>query len=58
MVDERQRTSDPAIYAAGDCVQMKNLITGIGGPVPFGDGADSGGEARLFRLLRGQREGK
>lgn len=28
VVDDRMRTSDPSIYAGGDCVLSKNLITG------------------------------
>ena len=36
VVDEHQRTSDSDIYACGDCVQMKNLITGEPCYVPLG----------------------
>ena len=43
VVDERQRTSDPAIYAAGDCVQMKNLITGEPCYFPLGTTANKQG---------------
>ncbi len=42
-MDERQRTSDPAIYAAGDCVQMKNLITGEPCYFPLGTTANKQG---------------
>ena len=43
VVDEEQRTSDPCIYAAGDCVQMKNLITGEPCYFPLGTTANKQG---------------
>lgn len=43
VVDEEQRTSDPDIYAAGDCVQMKNLITGAPCYFPLGTTANKQG---------------
>jgi NADPH-dependent 2,4-dienoyl-CoA reductase/sulfur reductase-like enzyme/rhodanese-related sulfurtransferase len=36
-VDAHMRTSDPDIYAAGDCVEVKNRITGQPMHAPFGD---------------------
>lgn len=36
-VNEYMQTSDPDIYAAGDCVVVKNLITGELVHAPFGD---------------------
>ncbi len=36
-VDDFMRTSDPDIYAAGDCVEVKNRITGQMMLAPFGD---------------------
>jgi NADPH-dependent 2,4-dienoyl-CoA reductase/sulfur reductase-like enzyme/rhodanese-related sulfurtransferase len=36
LVDEHMRTSDPNIYAGGDCVLVKNLITGKPFYLPMG----------------------
>lgn len=36
VVDEYMRTSDPDIYAGGDCCSIKNLITGKYGYLPLG----------------------
>ncbi|WP_029459365.1 FAD-dependent oxidoreductase [Solidesulfovibrio alcoholivorans] len=37
ITDERMRTSDPDVYAAGDCVEVKNRLTGEPMLAPFGD---------------------
>ncbi len=37
VVDEYMQTSDPAIYAAGDCVEITQLITNEKVHAPFGD---------------------
>lgn len=37
VVDEFLRTSDPDIYAAGDCIETKNRITGNKVHAPYGD---------------------
>jgi len=37
VVNERMETSDPDIYAAGDCVEVKNLLTGKPVHAPYGD---------------------
>ncbi|HOO70281.1 MAG TPA: FAD-dependent oxidoreductase [Spirochaetota bacterium] len=37
IVNEYMQTSDPDIYAAGDCVESVNLITGKKVHAPFGD---------------------
>lgn len=37
IVNEYMQTSDPDIYAAGDCVESLNLITGKKVHAPFGD---------------------
>ncbi len=42
-VDCEMRTSDPDIFAAGDCVSIKNLITGKPMFVPLGDIANKTG---------------
>lgn len=43
VVDDEMRTSDPDIYACGDCVQMKNRITGAAVHVPLGTTANKQG---------------
>jgi len=45
VVDERMRSSDPAIYAVGDAVAVRNPITGAAGPVPLAGPANK--EARI-----------
>jgi NADPH-dependent 2,4-dienoyl-CoA reductase/sulfur reductase-like enzyme/rhodanese-related sulfurtransferase len=37
LVDEHMQTSDPDIYAAGDCVESANRITGAKVHAPYGD---------------------
>jgi NADPH-dependent 2,4-dienoyl-CoA reductase/sulfur reductase-like enzyme/rhodanese-related sulfurtransferase len=36
-VDAHLRTTDPDIYAAGDCIEIPNLITGAKVHAPYGD---------------------
>ena len=43
LVDEHMRTSDPHIYAGGDCVAVKNLITGTPGCFQLGSLANRQG---------------
>lgn len=43
IVDERMRTSDPDIYAGGDCVEVKNLVTGQPMYLPLGSMANRQG---------------
>ena len=43
VVDDSQQTSDPCIWACGDCVQMKNRITGEAAYVPLGTTANKQG---------------
>lgn len=43
LVDERMRTSDPDIYAGGDCAAIKNIITGKPGYLPLGSLANRQG---------------
>lgn len=43
VVDDEMRTSDPSIWACGDCVQMKNRITGQAVHVPLGTTANKQG---------------
>ncbi|MEA3558273.1 MAG: FAD-dependent oxidoreductase [Candidatus Thermoplasmatota archaeon] len=37
VVDEFMRTNDKDIYAAGDCIEIKNLVTGKKVHAPYGD---------------------
>lgn len=37
VVDEFMATSDPDIYAAGDCVEVNNILTGKASLAPMGD---------------------
>lgn len=37
LVDDHMATSDPDIYAAGDCIEIKHLITGKNVLAPMGD---------------------
>jgi NADPH-dependent 2,4-dienoyl-CoA reductase/sulfur reductase-like enzyme/rhodanese-related sulfurtransferase len=43
VVNERLQTSDPNIYAAGDCIEVKNSITGKGSIAPMGSLANKEG---------------
>lgn len=42
-VNQQMRTSDPDIYAVGDCAEKKNLITGQPAYVPLGSTANKEG---------------
>jgi len=44
-VDEAMQTSDPNIWAAGDCVESVNLVTGKPTLVPMGSAANKQGRA-------------
>jgi NADPH-dependent 2,4-dienoyl-CoA reductase/sulfur reductase-like enzyme len=43
VVNSRMQTSDPDIYAGGDCVEVTNLITGKPGYYPLGSMANRQG---------------
>ena len=43
VVDAQQRTSDPAIFACGDCAQTKHIVTGKAAYVPLGTVANKTG---------------
>lgn len=43
LVDRRMRTTDPDIYAGGDCVELRNLISGENMPMPLGSLANRQG---------------
>ncbi len=54
LVDEHLRTSDPSIYAGGDCVLIKNLITGKPSYFPSGSLANRQGRVIGTNLAGGQ----
>jgi NADPH-dependent 2,4-dienoyl-CoA reductase/sulfur reductase-like enzyme/rhodanese-related sulfurtransferase len=43
VVDESMRTADPDIYAGGDCVECKHLVTGKQAFIPLGSTANKHG---------------
>ena len=53
VVDRHMRTSDPAIYAGGDCVAIKNIITGKLGYLPLGSMANRQGRVIGTNLAGG-----
>jgi len=53
-VDQFMRTSDPAIYAAGDCVETVDLITGQGCFVPLGSTANKQGRVAAVNICGGR----
>ena len=52
-VDEYMQTSDPDIYAAGDCVEVTNRITGDKAYAPMGDLANLEGRVIGENLISG-----
>jgi len=52
-VDDRMRTSDPAIYAAGDCVESCDRVTGRPCFVPLGSTANKQGRTVAVNLCGG-----
>ena len=52
-VDDRMRTSDPDIYAAGDCVECVHLITGKPCYAPFGSTANKQGRVAAINMCGG-----
>ncbi len=53
IVDKTMRTSDPAIFAGGDCVELENLITGKPGYCPMGSLANRQGRVIGTNLAGG-----
>ncbi|MCP4669399.1 MAG: FAD-dependent oxidoreductase [Deltaproteobacteria bacterium] len=53
IVNNRMETSDPDIYAGGDCVQITNLITGKPGYYPMGSMANRQGRVIGTNLAGG-----
>lgn len=52
-VNDHMQTSDPDIYAGGDCVQIKNLVTGKPGFFPLGSMANRQGRVIGTNLADG-----
>jgi NADPH-dependent 2,4-dienoyl-CoA reductase/sulfur reductase-like enzyme/rhodanese-related sulfurtransferase len=55
LVNEYMQTSDPDIYAAGDCVESYNIISGKKVLAPFGDLANLQGRVAGENAIRGNR---
>ncbi len=53
-IDEGMRTSDPDIYAAGDCVENINLVTGKPCYVPLGSTANKQGRVAAVNICDGK----
>jgi len=53
VVNKKLLTSDPSIYAGGDCVQITNLITGTPGYYPLGSMANRQGRVIGTNLASG-----
>lgn len=53
-VDRRLRTSDPHIYAGGDCVEVRNLISGENTPMALGSLANRQGRIIATNISGGQ----
>jgi rhodanese-related sulfurtransferase len=54
VVDAGMRTSDPSIYAVGDCVQINNRITGKPVHAPYGDLANLEGRVAGMNAVMGK----
>ena len=52
-VNEYMQTNDPDIYAAGDCVEIPNLITGKSVHAPYGDLANLEGRVAGENVITG-----
>ena len=52
-VNDHMQTSDPDIYAAGDCVQMHDLLTGKPAYVPLGSTANKQGRVVAVNVCGG-----
>ncbi|MFZ2631973.1 MAG: FAD-dependent oxidoreductase [Desulfosalsimonadaceae bacterium] len=52
-VNLKMQTSDPDIYAAGDCVEVKNLLSGQNVLAPFGDLANLQGRVAGENAMNG-----
>jgi NADPH-dependent 2,4-dienoyl-CoA reductase/sulfur reductase-like enzyme/rhodanese-related sulfurtransferase len=50
-VDATMQTSDPDIYAAGDCVECTNMVTGKPAYVPLGSTANKAGRIAALNIV-------
>ncbi|HPJ25809.1 MAG TPA: FAD-dependent oxidoreductase [Synergistaceae bacterium] len=50
-VDEYMRTSDPNIYAGGDCVEVRHILTGKGVRQPMGSSANREGRVIADNIM-------
>jgi rhodanese-related sulfurtransferase len=53
LVNDRMQTSDPDIYAAGDCVESRDLVTGQPCFVPLGSTANKQGRVAAINICGG-----
>ncbi len=53
VVNERMQSSDPDIYAGGDCVEIKHLVTGKGVVMPMGSLANRQGRVIATNIAGG-----
>lgn len=53
VVDEHMQTSVPGVYAAGDCCEIKNTITGKQVLAPYGDLANLEGRVAGENVIKG-----
>ncbi len=53
IVDQHMQTSDPDIYAAGDCIEITNLISGKPVHAPYGDLANLQGRVAGENVISG-----
>lgn len=53
LVDEHMQTSVPDVYAAGDCCEIKNTITGKNVLAPYGDIANLEGRVAGENVIKG-----
>ncbi|MBN2717508.1 MAG: FAD-dependent oxidoreductase [Deltaproteobacteria bacterium] len=53
VVDKYMQTSDPDIYAAGDCVETRHILTGKQVHAPFGDLANLQGRVAAANCIHG-----
>ncbi|WP_282056217.1 FAD-dependent oxidoreductase [Maribacter luteus] len=54
-VNEYMQTSDPDIYAVGDCCEIKNIITGKQVLAPYGDLANLEGRVAGENVIKGNK---
>lgn len=53
LVNEYMQTNDPNVYAAGDCCEIKNIITGKNVLAPYGDIANLQGRVVGENIIKG-----